>query len=186
VTNADFSVFVLRTGYEPPGWKAQQGEPCSNFPVTGVLWRDADRYCRWQGKRLPTEAEWEKAARGEAGLRYPWGEAWDARKANTAESSASGVIPVGSYPQGVSPYGVLDMAGNVAEWVADYFEFNYYRYAPERNPRGPDRILDHGIRGGSWASTPEQAQTFFRDSSHSARPNPRIGFRCAVDAPETP
>ena len=87
-------------------------------------------------------------------------------------------MPVGSFPAGASPYGALDMAGNVAEWVADYFDFGYYRLAPDHNPPGPDKVLDHGLRGGSWAATLEYAQTFVRDSSHSARPNPRVGFRC--------
>lgn len=76
--------------------------------------------------------------------------------------------------------GGLDMAGNAAEWVADYFDFDYYTYAPERNPHGPDQVLDHSLRGGSWASPSLHAQTFFRDSSHSVRPNPRVGFRCAL------
>jgi iron(II)-dependent oxidoreductase len=86
---------------------------------------------------------------------------------------------VGRFAAGISPYGLLDMAGNVAEWVADSFDPDYYTYAPDRNPPGPDVVLDHGLRGGSWASPSEHAQTFFRDSSHSVRPNPRVGFRCA-------
>ncbi|MGH2592241.1 MAG: formylglycine-generating enzyme family protein [Anaerolineae bacterium] len=96
-----------------------------------------------------------------------------------AESDFGRVLPVGSYPSGASPYGALDMAGNVAEWVADYFDSRYYTYAPDRNPKGPRIVVDHVLRGGSWASPPEHAQTFFRDSSHSVRPNPRVGFRCA-------
>jgi len=90
------------------------------------------------------------------------------------------VVPVGSFPDGASPYGVFDMAGNAAEWVADYFDFMYYTYAPDHNPPGPDQVMDHGLRGGSWASPSAQAQTFFRDSSHSVRPNSRVGFRCAL------
>ena len=86
---------------------------------------------------------------------------------------------MGSYPAGASPYGVLDMAGNAAEWVADYFDVTYYRTAPDHNPPGPDQVMDHGLRGGSWASPRTHAQTFFRDSSHSVKPNLRVGFRCA-------
>jgi formylglycine-generating enzyme required for sulfatase activity len=179
VTNADFAEFVAQTGYQAAGWDAGSLEGHADEPAVGILWREADAYCRWVGKRLPTEAEWEKAARGTDGRRYPWGDAWDPARANTAESGQGGVLPVGSFPVGASPYGVLDMAGNAAEWVADYFDFAYYSYAPDHNPLGPSEVLDHSLRGGSWASPHTQAQTFFRDSSHSVRPNPRVGFRCA-------
>ncbi len=179
VTNADFARYVAETGAHVPGWNPGALEAHASEPVVGVLWEEAQAYCRWAGKRLPTEAEWEKAARGTDGRRYPWGDDWDPDRANTAESGPGHVLPVGSLPQGASPYGVLDMIGNAAEWVADYYDPAYYTYGPDRNPRGPDMVLDHGLRGGSWASPSKYAQAFFRNSSHCVRPNPRVGLRCA-------
>ncbi len=180
VTNAAFGTFLAETGYAAVGWDSERARRHPDQPVVGVLFREAQAFCSWAGKRLPTEAEWEKAARGSDGRSYPWGEVWDARRANTLESNLGGVVPVASYPQGASPYGLLDMAGNAAEWVSDYYDPAYYSYAPDSNPQGPDRVLDHVLRGGSWASDRAHAQTFYRDASHSVRPNPRVGFRCAV------
>lgn len=180
VTNAAYGQFIKETGYQPRrGWDANLESARGQEPVTALLWNEALAYCQWAGKRLPTEAEWEKAARGQDARIYPWGDAWDAARANTAESGYGAVLPVGSFPQGASPYGVLDMCGNAAEWVNDYFTFDYYTLAPDHNPQGPQQVLDHGLRGGSYADPAEFATTFFRNSSHSVRPNPRVGFRCA-------
>jgi len=179
VTRSQFIRFLSETGSVPPGFQEFGQEKGANLPVVGVTWREADAYCRWIGMRLPTEAEWEKAARGEDGRRYPWGDEWELNKANTAESGVGDVLPVGSFPESASPYGLLDMCGNALEWVADYYDAAYYTYSPERNPTGPMLILDHVLRGGSFDSSHEKATTYFRDSSHSVRANARVGFRCA-------
>ncbi|MBC8496141.1 MAG: SUMF1/EgtB/PvdO family nonheme iron enzyme [Anaerolineales bacterium] len=181
VTNAAFGEFIAQTGFLPDrGWDESITRDYADMPVAAVLWEEADAYCRWAGKRLPTEAEWEKAARGTDARIYPWGDTWDASRANTAESGHGSPLTVGSYPEGASPYGLLDMTGNVAEWVSDHFDFSYYTHAPNHNPIGPEQVLDHGLRGGSFADPAEFATTFFRNSSHSALPNYRVGFRCAL------
>jgi formylglycine-generating enzyme required for sulfatase activity len=178
VTIGDFAKFIA-AGYQAPGWTAQQAGLHPSLPVTSVRWKDADAYCRWAKMRLPTEAEWERAARGEAGRRYPWGDEWNSQYANTTEGGPGRLVSVGSYPQGASPYGLLDMCGNAAEWVADIYDADYYSHSSDHNPTGSDIVMDHGLRGGSYASPASQSTTYFRDSSHSAIPNPRVGFRCA-------
>ncbi|MGC8926285.1 MAG: formylglycine-generating enzyme family protein, partial [Calditerrivibrio sp.] len=118
-----------------------------DHPINCVDWNQANAYCQWAGKQLPTEAQWEKAARGTDGRIYPWGNDWDASKACFNQSST---CAVGSYPQGASPYGVMDMAGNVWDWCADWYDENYYASSPDHNPTGPDSGQYRVVRGGSW------------------------------------
>jgi formylglycine-generating enzyme required for sulfatase activity/uncharacterized caspase-like protein len=179
VTNALYRRFVSATSRGAPGyWNDARfnGDP---QPVVGVSWHDAAAYCGWAGKRLPTEAEWEKAARGTDGRRYPWGEQWDASRANSGGKPVS----VGSYPGGVSPYGAHDMAGNVWEWVADWYEAAYYQRSPERNPKGPDSGQYRVVRGGSWDFSPIGLRASYRNYGTPDRRFSLVGFRCARGLP---
>ena len=162
VTNAQYQRFVEETGHQAP-WGALPGAQ-ADYPVTGVSWKDADAYCHWAKKRLPTEAEWEKAARGSDGQRYPWGDEWRDDLANTDEAGIGGPQAVGSHPDGASPYGVQDMAGNVWEWVDDWFGASQ-----ETNV----------MRGGAWNAISRWAQTMARNSARPTNTQDNLGFRCA-------
>ncbi|HQR37405.1 MAG TPA: bifunctional serine/threonine-protein kinase/formylglycine-generating enzyme family protein [Blastocatellia bacterium] len=181
VTNEEYQQFVKQTGYKPPkdwtGTDFPSGE--AKFPVRNVTWYDADEYAKWAGKRLPTEAEWEYAARGPEGRIYPWGNDWSPKLSNSKEDGRDGPLTVGSYPGGVSSFGVFDMAGNVCEWVAD----DFVPYPGSKQAPDPGNKC---YRGGAYAAPKERLKTTFRWWDHPVTPHAFIGFRCAKDATPAP
>ena len=218
ITNTQYRRFLQETGRKAPlYWVGNEYRPGqADYPVVGVSWEDADAYCQWAGKHLPTEAEWEKACRGTDGRLYPWGNTWEPHRANIdvsgralrpasqteseptvwdvawqllrvtpARPQEPGLRPVGSYPDGASPSGVMDLVGNASEWVWDWYNWSDYSQIPARNPRVSGPPWNHCVRGSPWhdpVGTANWVQSMSRcsarSSSHEVQ-DPRTGFRCA-------
>jgi formylglycine-generating enzyme required for sulfatase activity len=193
VTNAEYALFLQETDSPAPrNWSGPvppAGE--ERHPVGWIRWEDACRYCRWlaaaSGRpyRLPTEAEWEKAARGTDGRFYPWGDAWDPRRLNSREAGPGRLAPVGSYsPQGDSPYGAAEMGGGLWEWVADWFDPLAYRDRQDvRDPKGPATGRLHILRGGAFnLDGLLLANVSVRDTHDGSNVAEDDGFRVACSA----
>lgn len=200
VSNKQFGEFIKATGHPAPAYWDDHKRNKPEQPVSGVNWNDANAYCSWANKRLPTEAEWEKTARGPEGYKYPWGNELDSSKANFGRKSEF-TANVDAYPEGKSGYGAFNMAGNVFEWVQDWYDPNYYKNTKEIvNPIGPkegawlsgtgtyvDRIAvgkKRVIRGGSWYAPAESVTNthrFWNDPMNNSY-GVGLGFRCARSA----
>jgi formylglycine-generating enzyme required for sulfatase activity len=209
-TNAQYHRYLLASGINPPAyWKGEkypQGQ--SSYPVVGVSWAQAQAYCEWIGKRLPSEAEWERACRGDDGAIYPWGNRWQPFRANVGwpsrnnwplslengwellrhgghVASIPSLAPVGGFPLGASQYGVFDLVGNASEWTLDWYTWQGYPQTPQANPVGAGPPWNHAVRGSAWFDRAgqedliaDQSRCAKRNSSHS-HDDPRLGFRCA-------
>lgn len=188
VSNRQYGEFMKATGHPAPAYWDDPRLNKPEQPVVGVSWFDAKAFCEWAGKRLPTEAEWERAAKGPNGdNHFPWGHTFDGSKANYGQHVGR-TSPVDAYPDGVSGFGVYNMAGNVFEWVADWYDPDYYLHSPALNPQGPDKGFNYAnqgpvkvLRGGSWIAPETSLHTSHRfwNQPENNSYGVGLGFRCA-------
>jgi len=188
VTNARYRQCVEGGGCTPPKDRLMFEDPQrAQHPVTNITWGQARAFCQWQGKRLPTEAEWEKAARGTDGRRYPWGNNEEVLKRHMRKgeltADASGAEMAGRQTATASPYGVFDLIGSVSEWVKDWYAEDFYQASPARDPQGPSRGSFRVLRGGEWNEKAPNLQASYRGWDDVTYWGPTLGVRCAEDVP---
>jgi formylglycine-generating enzyme required for sulfatase activity len=179
VTWGQYRRFAMQTGRtlpKTPIWGMPEA-----FPASNITWEDARSFCAWAGGRLPTEAEWERAARGAEARRYPWGDDWDPARCNTRDGGVHAPSAAGAYPDCLSPYGVLDLAGSVGEWCEDWYGADYYAKSPAENPIGPDTGRTRVSRGGWWMNAASFVRGAYRQGFDPGWPDPTRGFRCVQD-----
>jgi formylglycine-generating enzyme required for sulfatase activity len=182
VTSRQFQKFAKATGSQLP--RAPVWGIRDDYPASFIVWDEALAYCEWVGGRLPTEAEWEKAARGTDGRRYSWGNEWDPQRCNSISGGLHRLESLGSYPGCVSPFGVLDLPGSLKEWCSDWYGESYYADSPSRNPKGPTSGRLRVMRGGGWMSQPTWLRAAYRFKRSPISRNVDHGFRCVHDEPK--
>jgi formylglycine-generating enzyme required for sulfatase activity len=195
VTYGQFARFAQAAKYRAEGpWQKHYRPELANHPVAYITWNDAAAYCRWAGGDLPTEAQWEKAARGREGFVYSWGNHWDPDRANVLETKdpaklkmrhiyydGLGTAPVGAFPGDMSPYGLMDVTGNVIEWCRDWFDPGYYGHGPGKDPQGPPGGTQKVMRGGGWGQDRRICRSTYRDRERPGDVDGDFGFRCVVE-----
>ena len=185
ITNEQYEKFLAERAGKKPLFAADQRFNDPAQPVVGITYGDAVSYAIWAGKRLPTEAEWEKTARGTDGRLYPWGAAFNSALCNSYHAQIKKTVKAAAYPEGASPFGALNMAGNVSEWVFDMYESEYYKNSPLKNPQGPAGNGTVRVsRGGDYTSDPEFVSSVARAPRKAYSAFPDLGFRCAVSVAE--
>jgi sulfatase modifying factor 1 len=187
VTNQEYREFVQCTGHRIPIHWQRGTFPAGTgrHPISNVNWQDADAFAKWRGARLPTEAEWEKAARGTDERPYPWGTRFTEGERCNANNQVGTTTPVDECPDGRSFYELWDMAGNVYEWCNDYYDEEYYKSSPATNPKGPDGGQERVVRGGCYIESRAALRTTHREGVSEVTTRDTIGFRIAMDADQT-
>ena len=186
VTNKVYKKFINSEDVKAAGFKKPRfwDNPDYNDPrqpVVGISWKEARAFCLWKNKRLPTEAEWEKASRGKRAITFPWGDNPPDIKKLNYNNEIGKPAKVGSYEEGKSDYGIYDLSGNVSEWVFDWHDADFYQFSPKKNPKGPSKGQYKVIRGGNWRNIADDVRLTYRGATVPKTRNKTVGFRCVMD-----